>query len=58
MIHKWREPIPGCFLCIPQGDMVECDDKLWYQNLKKTVRESVDHGNGTTVQQHHRNKAY
>jgi hypothetical protein len=41
-IHKWREPIPGCFLCIPQGDMVECDDAEWYQNLEKTVRESVE----------------
>jgi hypothetical protein len=39
-IHKWREPVPGCFLCIPQGDMVECDDAEWYQNLEKTVRES------------------
>jgi hypothetical protein len=41
-IHKWREPITGCFNIDPQGPCVECDDEIWYQNLEKTVRESVE----------------
>jgi hypothetical protein len=41
-MNKWREPITGCFLCMPQGKMVECDDEIWYQNLKKVVKESVE----------------